>query len=75
MLFYSFFINRNFSDTGYSNAKPTFIYLKSVTPEEKEKIEFQDRIEKFTRNFLENERFNMYGHVDERSNLLRTGMI
>lgn len=68
-------MNRNLFDTGASNANPTYIYLKSVTPEERAKIEFQDRIERYTRKFIEYEQFNMYGHVDERSNLTRTGMI
>jgi hypothetical protein len=75
MIFHTVYINRGFVDTGYSSPNPTYIYLKSVTPEERQKIEFQDRIEKFTRNFLENEQFNMYGHVDDRNNLLRTGLI
>jgi len=74
-LFYNFFINRNFLDTGVSNDNPTYIYLKSVTPEERAKIEFQDKIERYTRKFIEYEQFNIYNHVDERSNLTRTGMI
>ena len=75
MIFHTVYINRGFTDTGATSPNPTFIYLKSVTPEERAKIEFQDRIEKFTRNFLEYEQFNMYGHVDERNNKLRSGMI
>ncbi len=72
---YSFIISRNSQDNGNTSVNPTYIYLKSVTPEERLKIEFQDRVERFTRNFLEYEQFNMYDHVDERSSLLRNSMI
>lgn len=75
MIFHTLYINRNFSDTGNSSPNPTYIYLKSVTPEEKAKIEFQDKIQKFTRHFLEYENFNIYGHVDDRNSLTRTRMI
>lgn len=72
---YIFFINNNYADTGKRDNKATYFYLKSVTPEEKEKIEFQDKIENFTRNFLENEQVNIYGYIDDRNSALRSRLI